>query len=373
MEFVLLEAKISTYINAISQALNNETFEAKAGARLRLLLQGLTIIGSNADEYDMACPFTKGTIGGQFELLVTQQSLALTSVNQCLKYIGRFVREKTIATNGYIDAEVNILEYWSPLNPEFDQAERMEANYIGFLLPKNLFDASATEKLAKIDNILEAVTASDITIAGYAKSVVGIEGTINEWSDRVSGWEDQVNAHRDFLKNIKSTYSFAGLSHAFSQMLDTKTKERGRLRFYLLVFGTLILCPPLAHLLPKDSWISVLHVDATLSEWFKYLPVAAIELVLFYFFRIFLMDYYSTKDQILQLDYKLSMCAFVDSYVDFAKSKESNSIDARLTSFESAVFTPVRDRVKDIPTNADLLNALEPILKILRSTKPSPD
>ena len=103
------------------------------------------------------------------------------------------------------------------------------------------------------------------------------------------------------------------------------------------------------------------------SGWGGYLlhalPLATVELILFYFFRMSLMDWKSTSGQILQLKNKKSCLQFIETYIDFKKERG----DVGLEKFEALIFSGIVADEAKIPPVLDGLDQMANVLKTLRS------
>jgi hypothetical protein len=121
---------------------------------------------------------------------------------------------------------------------------------------------------------------------------------------------------------------------------------------------------PLGQRVPE---LALLRVDWTAETWTKVIPLAALEIVVLYFFRIFLRNYFSAKGQLLQLDLRQALCAFVESYVQFVKDKNLMPKDGSpLAGFNAVVFSGLSTEPDSMPASVE---AFEHLVKAAKEIK----
>ncbi|TOP14721.1 hypothetical protein CGH22_22460, partial [Vibrio parahaemolyticus] len=101
------------------------------------------------------------------------------------------------------------------------------------------------------------------------------------------------------------------------------------------------------------------------AELLKLIPLISMELILIYFFRIILMNYRSTKAQIMQIELRQTLCQFIQSYAEYAseiKSKDATSLE----KFENLIFSGILSDPEKLPSTFD---GLEQIGKLLKNVK----
>ncbi|MCK5961953.1 hypothetical protein KMY62_26195, partial [Klebsiella pneumoniae] len=82
-----------------------------------------------------------------------------------------------------------------------------------------------------------------------------------------------------------------------------------------------------------------------------YLPILSLELLFFYFMRLYYIEEKAIKAQILQIEQRLSLCEFIHDYVETKNNsgaeKESWSL------FEKLIFSPIQVTSENIPSLLD--------------------
>jgi hypothetical protein len=329
-----------------------------ADLRRVLMLRGiLHVILSNLEEYDAFTPSTRGWLASS---LTEMMAMSVNPDNALhgLQLLARVVREKTIRQGLVNEDERPLLDYFSPfrqpLTEEGDKHREL-SEYLAFGLPRNLVEGDTRSALVAVNAGAEkgVAAAAEATAAGARATEVA--SRIEKWNGELAEWERKVENLRSALERDQHAYNFVLLSGSFRQLLGMKAKALRGLRVLLVIFGVLMLTPVLSQFAP-ESW--PLRVVWDLNTWTKALPLLAAELLLIYFFRIFLMSYYAVQDQLVELELRQSLCAFVESYVDFAQGKSVGAVDDRLAKFESVVFAPIGRQQRAAPTVADVVSVI---------------
>lgn len=82
------------------------------------------------------------------------------------------------------------------------------------------------------------------------------------------------------------------------------------------------------------------------------ITLAGLELLLLYFFRVALHNFRSIKAQLLQIELRMTLCQFVQSYAEYAKSARDGS-SGLLERFEQVVFSGIVTDENSIPSTFD--------------------
>jgi len=190
-----------------------------------------------------------------------------------------------------------------------------------------------------------------------------IEKSIEIWKEDLSGLENRVSAQEKRLKDFQLEYNFVGLSKGFVDLIKTKQTEKKWLVGYIVAIGLLIIAIPGIKIgcFLISSYLNVVS-GSTAFDWNvakDYLPFIAVEIILIYFFRIFLQNYYSIKAQLLQLELRNSLCQFIEGYAAFAEK----SAKAQLGKFESLIFSSISATIDKIPSTVDFAEQLITLIK----------
>ncbi len=151
------------------------------------------------------------------------------------------------------------------------------------------------------------------------------------------------------LKQYKSEYNFVLLSKAFSNLLKTKKAEYVTNHRSVIIFSSWLIATPLFALL--NHIYNFFPVEFNLNSLFYYLPILSLELLFFYFMRLYYIEGKAIKAQLLQIEQRLSLCEFIHDYVETKNNsgaeKESWSL------FEKLIFSPIQVSSENIPSLLD--------------------
>ncbi|PDO83386.1 hypothetical protein BK796_20660 [Kosakonia pseudosacchari] len=165
----------------------------------------------------------------------------------------------------------------------------------------------------------------------------------------------EISALEKRIKNLRSEYNFVGLSSGFNKIKEKKEKELQETQVnYKNLFGCVFIAPVIVALIhflfpniyPKDY-----------SAIFLILPFFTIEMILIYFFRLSYLEAKSLRTQLVQIELRLSLCAFIDEYVEYRK-KHNTNIDKVLDNFDSMIFSPIQTNENNIPAMFDGVEAI---------------
>jgi hypothetical protein len=308
----------------------------------------LKAIAHDPKKYDQLAPLNIDWLHNDIVDLITNKKTDQESLNDLMKYLSRVAREATLR-QPYVPKppESDLMGYFEFGKVGLTEDEKQNSDFIWAGLPKYV----AMEQLGQI------------TVAKKE-----VEQSITNWKKELSGIEAKVSAHEENLKKYHQKYNFVGLSKAFHEMFNEKNREKNRIFFTMVVIGCLILTPLLLQFTSQDSTAFARIAEGNLSAASigKLLSLVGIELILIYFFRIALQNYYSVKAQLLQLDLRQSLCAFIESYVDFAQEKKTKDQDS-LSKFESLVFASISPDASKIPNTFD---GIEQLAKLIKELKP---
>lgn len=249
-----------------------------------------------------------------------------------------------------------ILEKLDKLKPPSD----FQVNFIWIerSMPAALTkDLLLSDKFSFLTKIAVDVENLESTIShNIEKGLEDVENKTNELREQVNELIQSsnssihsLNEYDSKLKEYKSDYNFVLLSKAFSNLREKKRTEFQINNFIVLIFSLCLTCIPLIALANHiKGWYIV---ELNLSSLAYYLPLLSLELLLFYFMRLYYIEGKAIKAQLLQIDQRLSLCEFIHDYVETKKNsgaeKESWSL------FEKLIFSPIQVTSENIPSLLD--------------------
>lgn len=336
------------FINPYIQSLDAlADLDAREVEKRDLCVKMLKAIVDAPKKYDELAPLSTEWMHNEFVGLISNRRTEGESIGDLLKYLSRIAREVTLR-QPYVPKppESDLMAYYEFGKNGLSDDEKQNADFIWASMPKYI--AMDQFKL----------------ISAKEKEV---NDAISKWSKNLSDIEVKVALHEENLKKHHQNYNFVGLSKAFHEMFQQKKREKNKILALLVVVGGLMMVPLLLQFASGEAtaFMRVAGGDLTAASISKLLSLVALEVVLVYFFRIILHNFYSVKAQLLQLDLRQSLCAFIESYVDFAQEKKSKGGES-LSRFEALVFSGISPDVKNIPNTFDGIDQLAKLIKELK-------
>lgn len=188
-----------------------------------------------------------------------------------------------------------------------------------------------------------------------------------------------INQLSKKIKNLKSDYNFVGLSQGFEKILNDKKDKKGGLLGCLILLGLLIAFPAIYKTFVGFYSVKTLHIMSNFIivtqdpirnnvSWQELLAILSLELILIYYFRILLRQYHLVQSEIHQLELRLTLCSFIQSYADYAKElKEKSAVT--LEKFESVIFSNIMSNPEQMPSTFDGMQQLVTLIKEIRGSK----
>ncbi|MEZ8437768.1 hypothetical protein AB6D90_14020 [Vibrio splendidus] len=204
-----------------------------------------------------------------------------------------------------------------------------------------------------------------MAVANFQNKLDQAKQLKQEWESQIASKHEAADILDKRLEKIKIGFNFVGLYQGFSDLGEKKENELKWLFWSLIGMSLLILIP-----LIVEFWsisISDTSPNFRLADLIKLIPLVSIELILIYFFRIILMNYRSTKAQIMQIELRQTLCQFIQSYSEYAsdlKAKDPTSLE----KFESLIFSGILSDSEKLPSTFDGIDQIGALLKNLKGS-----
>lgn len=171
---------------------------------------------------------------------------------------------------------------------------------------------------------------------------------------KLSEYQNKTDEIVQFIKSQQTNLNFVGLSKAFNQLIDEKAEVKNKLERDLSWVFAIMCCIPM---------FAVLYIWMVfVPNYYLSFPIITIEVLVLYGFRLLYQQYLFVKSELLQLNLRYSLCAFIESYMEFKKNNKDNTVDL----FEQLIFSNIISDEKKVPATVD---GLESIAKIIESIK----
>jgi len=225
-----------------------------------------------------------------------------------------------------------------------------------------IFRAAVTAEFS-VDNQKDIRQSLHADTEAYKGELERLVASIKGWEESLDSWKDKTIELEKLIKEQHQDLNFVGLSKAFSDLIKKRTAELIKASNSVKLFGLVSIAVPVIALFIGVKFHSN-NFDWSILNYA--IPSLTIELLLLYFFRIALRNEYSLKAQLLQLELRYSVCAFIQGYADFAKKARAKDDDKTLEKFEALVFSGITADIQNIPSQFDGVEQLVSLIKGIR-------
>ncbi len=214
-----------------------------------------------------------------------------------------------------------------------------------------------TEKLAflinskKINDITESITNPDGKFITMCDNLASKEKSINSMLEKYQNRADEI---AKFIKEQQTKLNFVGLGNAFKQITKEKNTVKNNLESYLFITFIILI------VIPLSTAIAIFCCGK--PNYYICIPLVTIELLLLYAFRLFYQQYMFIKSELLQVNLRHSLCAFIESYMEFKKNNKDNTVDL----FEQLIFSNIISDEKKVPATVDGLDSIANIIQAIK-------
>ncbi len=321
------------------------------------IIRSLSAMRNNYISFERGCPFNIEQIGRTFiEQLEKTEPRSSKDSELLAALLFRFVQEYEVSLPGNLSEELaHGLRMMRGLNLEFPAGSHVTYGQHSMLI-------GVLKKYLHHEDIV-AIKKLPETIERAVKANSDSERMLGEREGRVASLTGK-------LKKLKIGLDFVELVSGFSRMRFRKSLEK-HFNFICLLFLALILISPAT--LKIYAYYTELKIPEI--DLYTAVSIAALEFVFIYFFRVALHNFRNVKAQILQLDLRIALLQFIQSYVKFsgdAKARmassgnEGSSKDLTLDRFEQVIFSGLVSGENDLPSTFDGLEGLAKIIEKVR-------
>nr|WP_314623623.1 hypothetical protein [uncultured Noviherbaspirillum sp.] len=293
------------------------------------------------------------------DLSVNSSSTLIFHLAFCI-YI--MILEKALLSSGYNGHEEKFLGFYTTRLVEFPAEYKVRSEIAKTKLiaevvsygTQNLLErieATADDRIEKLEEVFSKITKAEVTVSN--------------WNENIEKWDKRAKELEDKIKTSSGELNFVGLSSAFSKMIAAKEIERNWQVAMMFIFGIFLVIIPLGPLILSR----LLGITELWSfSWIPYsVPFVVLELIFLYFFRIFVNNFYSVKAQLLQLQLRYHICAFIEGYSEFAEKARKGNDDKLFERFELLIFNGISPDPNNVPTQFDGLEQIAKMFKDLKS------
>jgi len=316
------------------------------------------VLVNNLAAFDEHCPSNIEWLGQRFisqlgsfgELPTEKRHEQLIDI---FIYAYRFVCELEFSQPGDLSFELRGIKNFVDMSLElFTGSNRQQLVYANYTMPAHL---------AK--RILQDSSLGDFK--AFAETASSAKKMKEQWNKEITDKKLETDALQGAIDRLQTKFNFVGLVNGFEILAVKKKVESKRSFNALLVLGFLMVLPvtlQLGFVLENAGSIDT-HRNTLV---YSLPPLLTLELILLYFFRVVLSNYRGLQAQLLQLDLRVSLCQFIQSYSDYsAKIKKLDA--AALERFESIVFSAITSDAENMPATFDGVEQLAKLVSSVRS------
>ncbi|WP_171053596.1 hypothetical protein, partial [Pseudomonas aeruginosa] len=277
------------------------------------ITKSLQLMLDHEEEFNSLCAFNIKTIG---DGLISNSTLASIDLNKnilsslfsiCYRFLVEF--EFNLNTeNNDITSTLNSIRFGEQKLPaEFEKSVR----YAELFMPAKIL------KDAQKDPSISSIKEFNENVKKFPELQIQFEKDLDNREKRITDL-------RTTLQEYKYAYNFIGLYDGFNSLAEQKRRMAWAHVVGLVIIGILMLLPASIKLYSLITSEENLNTNPSINIQLI-ISIAAIELLLLYFFRVILQSLRSIRGQLLQLDLRRSICRFIQSYAEYAADINKNN------------------------------------------------
>ena len=346
-----------TVKQAMTDAVNVLRAMPERPQKAKLLADVMAIVKSDAATIDQSTQVNAAWVGQSVINLLDKLGRDPPSnspaIDELYGFFYRFIVELELATPGELNLELRqFVNHARDSREGFSVGAQQQMNFADKWMP-----------LAILKELLGSDVIRNVrSTAAYASS---INDKFTEWEKALEVRETHASRLKDALSKYQTAFNFVGLYEGFDLLSSHKTSELRKLRRIVVVMGILAVVPVLAEMvalyLNRANFAAVQWAFAASS-----LPALSLTVLLVYFFRLAVRNAESVKSQLLQIELRKTLCRFIQSYADYAKSMQDGNKES-LTRFEQIIFSAIVGNDDKIPATFDGVDQLANLVKAVRS------
>lgn len=322
------------------------------------LTQILNLMLANAAKFDEFASANIEWIGSHFissisecfDLQAEQRPAAIKSI---FTSAYRFICELEFCQPGDPSFEVRrIIKFVHDNLEAFEGADRQQLVYAAYTMPANV-----AKKLIGDPSITE--------FRQFSETVEASRKLKEQWDSDLDKRQKLLDGLKENIQTLTSEYNFVGLVEGFGKLKKDKDQERIFAFLSLILIGFAMLAVPAGQLVFVIERLAQIE-DHKTTLVYSLPTIIAVEIILLYFFRVVLGQFRSVKAQLTQVDLRISLCQFIESYAEYvSKLREKDS--SALGKFEALIFSNLVTGESPIPSTFDGVEQIANLLKSVRS------
>ncbi|MGK3135012.1 hypothetical protein ACCX84_04485 [Pantoea trifolii] len=341
---------IKNYFDFLNEINQKENFRNEQNETCLSLLR---IMINAPSEWDQYTSYNKDKIGEYFTSELNKQGTSKKDLDLIFAYCIRFLIEFYLTTQMifdeiYLNAKKFAYETMDSLSDEARSNVRFAFNGMALEMAKDIFSG---EDFNVFKNFIEAKNSA--------------EQLKDDWDVLLQEKEAEVRRLETSLNNHRHAFNFVMLNDGFSSLAQQKKQQLFWSRLVMILLG---LSLPASIIFEMFFWSNANVNILSAVDYIRLIPTISLTLILIYYFRVSLVHFNSIKAQILQIEFRQTLCTFIQSYAEYSsdiKSKNANS----LSKFEDIIFSNIMVTEDKIPSTFDGIDQLSSLINAMTGQK----
>jgi hypothetical protein len=186
----------------------------------------------------------------------------------------------------------------------------------------------------------------------YQKEQEKVADLQKQFDEKLTQQQNKIDELKEMLEKQHKELNFVNLSDAFTKIQKEKKETKNAIRVWLVVFFLLLCIIP----------ICLICTEIEEFRWFKVIPFITLEIICLYVFRLFYQQFLSVKSELLQLDLRVNLCAFIEGYMEFKGKHKDDTVHL----FEQLIFSNIISDEKKVPSTVDGLDTLAKLISEIK-------
>lgn len=309
----------------------------------------------NSDFYDKTCEYTIALSGSNLLSRLPQDEKQISNNSRDITFliIHRLLCEVDFHVGTDIHSTVGA--FFDDTNSKIDK------------LPEDIRSRIINNRYSLPSEIIKELLRSESgkAILEFKKNTQTFDDLQKKSHQELIEHTQKIEKLKTALESYEQAFNFVGLHDGFKNLHKKKTDEKD-LSFWGMVF---IFTVMLFILYRESTWAqSIIATESTNLGHMAIvaMPLVAIEILLIYLFRVVLANYQSIKKQLLQIELRMTLCQFIQSYTDYA-NKMKAADKASLEKFENLIFSGIVMDDQQLPSTFDGIEQISKMMSALKS------
>ena len=323
---------------------NEKTFnefirKSKDNKKMGIILGALEIFVSDPELIDELCSFSIVRYGRRLVNAIDAYNENATDLTgeYVISFSYSFIVEILLRSDDVNDILIDIRNNISDLSNTFSVDLRRIIEFVDKdMRTRIIYEMIGSNELLNFKNISQIIKSKD-KIENQWEAMISEKEA--EWKKEISEREARVEKIKESLDEYNTAFNFVGLYDGFKDLLKEKKGDVKSLLGSLKWSAAFIVLPILIEL------GFIMYHSSNITSYretilFSLMPTLSLIVIATYFFRVLLSNYKSVKSQIMQIELRMTLCRFIQSYADYSADLKSKN-ETTLNKFEEIIFSNI--------------------------------